>query len=260
MAVLLAGIWFASRSAKAPQSPPGPEIPNRPVPATITLAPVKPQFTNTLGMPFVRLPGSKTFLCVWATRRQDYETFTKETHRAWIKPSFQQGPDHPAVNVSWDDAKAFCEWLSRKEKRDYRLPTDAEWSLAAGLPPEPGSTPMEKDGQIKDVYPWGQLWPPPANSGNYATSLHVDDYEKTSPVGVFGANRNGYYDMGGNVWQWCEDWYDTRGKNRVLRGGAWNSCVPEITRSSFRYYANPAAGYDYVGFRCVLEMRTNAVP
>ena len=262
--VLFMGIWIVSSPAQPPHAASAIEAAKRPAPApapaAITSAPVKAQFTNTLGMPFVRLPGSKTLLCVWDTRRQDYEAFVKETHRAWTKPSFEQAPDHPAVNVSWGDAKAFCEWLSRKENREYRLPTDAEWSLAAGLPPESGSTPMEKDGQIRDAYPWGGSWPPPINAGNYASSLRVDNYDNTSPVGAFGANPNGLCDMGGNVWQWCEDWYDGNNKNRVLRGGAWNSCVREITRSSFRYYANPGTGYEYVGFRCVIEIRKTATP
>jgi serine/threonine protein kinase len=257
-AALFIGIWIVSGPSHPTPAAPG--SPGSKKPNAVAATPVKAQYTNSLGMPFVRLPGTKILLCVWDTRRQDYETFAQETHRAWSKPSFQQEPDHPAVNVSWDDAKAFCDWLGRKENRAYRLPTDAEWSLAAGLPPEIGSTPMEKDGQDKDAYPWGGSWPPTTGAGNYASSLRVDDYENTSPVGAFGFNANGLCDMGGNVWQWCEDWYDSHNKNRVLRGGAWNSCVREITRSSFRYYANPTTGYDYVGFRCVIEPRKTAEP
>lgn len=256
---LFIGIWMVSSPTSAPRpASPAPEAVRKPAP--IAHPPATAQYTNTLGMPFVRLPGTKILLCVWDTRRQDYEAFANETHRAWSKPSFQQSPDHPAVNVSWSDAKAFCEWLGRKEKRAYRLPTDEEWSLAAGLPPEYGGSPMEKDGQNKDAYPWGTSWPPTTGAGNYASSLRVDDYENTSPVGAFGPNVNGICDMGGNVWQWCEDWYDSNQKNRVLRGGAWNSCVREITRSSFRYYANPVTSYDYVGFRCVIEPRKPTAP
>lgn len=254
LGVLFLGVWTVSGPSK-PRTDDLPAAAKRPPRPPAAASPVKPVYTNTLGMPFVKLPGSNTLICVWDTRRRDYEAFAKETRRAWTKPPFQQDADHPAVNVSWGDAKAFCDWLSRKEGREYRLPTDAEWSQAAGLPPESGSTPQEKDGQIRDAFPWGSSWPPATNAGNYASSLRVDDYENTSPVGNFGPNLNGLYDMGGNVWQWCEDWYDRHAKSRVLRGGAWNSCVEDITRSSFRYYATPASGYDYVGFRCVIDLR-----
>ena len=208
-------------------------------------------FENSLGMKFVPVPGTGLFFSLWDTRVQDYRAFVQETGRQWSKPAFPQDPDHPAVNVSWDDANAFCQWLSAKEHREYRLPTDAEWSLAAGLPPEVGSTPKEKDGGIKNTYPWGIGWPPPKGVGNYDRSLMVDEYEKTSPVGAFTENRYGLYDLSGNVWQWCEDWYESFHRRRVLRGGAWNSCTQDILLTSFRYYSYPTDEYDNIGFRCV---------
>lgn len=240
---------FANKSGNPAGAIVQPLIPSKaPEPKTKSV----PKFVNSLGMGFVPVPGTKVLFSVWDTREQDYQAFVKETKRDWPTPSFTQEGTHPAVNVSWEDAKAFCAWLSKKEKRDYRLPTDAEWSLAAGLPPESGATPMEKDGKLKDTFPWGTSWPPPRGSGNYASSLRIDDFDNTAPVDSFPCNPHGLYDMGGNVWQWCEDWFDSHKKNRVLRGGAWNSCVREITLSSFRYYAQPHIHSDNIGFRPVL--------
>lgn len=210
-------------------------------------------FINRLGMKFAPVPGTNLLVSIWDTRVKDYRAFVQETGRPWRAPNFPQTPDDPAVNVSWEDAQAFCRWLSAKEGLTYRLPTDAEWSLAAELPGEMGDTPKEKDSRIKNVYPWGTAWPPPNGAGNYDLSRLQpnDEYEKTSPVGRFAENAYGLFDMGGNVWQWCEDWYDSSQRRRVLRGAAWNSCTQDILLSSFRYYAFPSETSETIGFRCV---------
>jgi formylglycine-generating enzyme required for sulfatase activity len=105
---------------------------------------------------------------------------------------------------------------------------------------------------IRNVYPWGNQWPPPKGAGNYSPSLQVDDFEYTSPVGSFAANRFGLYDMGGNVWQWCEDYYDGQNGSRVLRGGSWFSSRPDNLLSSYRSGYTPVVRDDYLGFRVVL--------
>ena len=242
------------RSSETPPPPPAPQPPLQPA------ARKQAAFENSLGMKFLPVPGTGLLFSVWDTRVQDYRAFVQATGRAWSKPSFAQEANHPAVNVSWEDAKAFCDWLSAKEGREYRLPTDAEWSLAAGLPPEKGATPKEKDGGFKRIYPWGEGWPPSPGRGNYGRSLQVDDYEKTSPVGAFPENSYGLCDISGNVWQWCEDWYDRFQRRRVLRGGAWNSCTQDILLSSFRYYSSPTDQYDNIGFRCVTPEKTGEKP
>lgn len=222
-----------------------------------------PVFTNSLGMPFVSVPGTKVMFCIWPTRVRDYEPFLKEKGKKAEDPGFKQGPIHPAVNVSWNDAKSFCQWLTDKERKagnitgqqSYRLPTDAEWSLAAGLKEPPEGTPQAKDGKTTNAFPWGTDWPPPKDAGNYADRLHVDSFPETSPVGSFRANPLGLYDMGGNVDQWCEDWYNSRQKERVLRGGGWASDSRSGLLSSRRGFAKPEYTMLAAGFRCVLTAR-----
>jgi len=217
-------------------------------------------YENSLGMKFVPVPGTDVLFSIWDTRVRDFATFVEATNYDARPPNFSQTNDHPVANVNWEDAKAFCKWLTAKERgegniskdQEYRLPTDAEWSVAVGLPTEIGNAPWEKmeKGKVKGVYPWGTQWPPPMGAGNYDPSLGVDSYENTSPVGSFYANRFGLYDMGGNVSQWCEDLYSVAGYARVLRGGSWGSGSPTVLVSSWR--GNDFTRYGYFGFRCVL--------
>jgi len=221
-------------------------------------------YENSLGMKFVPVPETDVLFSIWDTRVKDFAAFVAATNyhagSEWKNPGFAQTDNDPVVNVSWDDAKAFCEWLTAKERgagkitasQEYRLPTDREWSVAVGLPPESGKTPQEKDAKVKGVYPWGTQWPPPPGAGNYHRSLGVDSYEKTSPVGSFAANRFGLYDMGGNVWQWCGDLYSENGTARVVRGGSWLNNNPESLLSAYRFSDNPDFRFSINGFRCVL--------
>jgi formylglycine-generating enzyme required for sulfatase activity len=181
---------------------------------------------------------------------------------SWKSPGFKQEDTHPVVKVNWEDANAFCAWLTKKELaagkikggQKYRLPTDAEWSVAVGLGRETGSSPEEKDAGVKDVYPWGKEWPVPKGAGNYSKSLKLDDYEYTSPAGSFAANKLGLHDMGGNVYEWCEDLYDPAAKtDRVLRGASWYKFeYLDRLLSSYRDYGTPVFRDGFVGFRCVL--------
>lgn len=251
---------FATAAEKAPR--------NEPI--------VKP-FTNSLGMPLMPLPGTKVLFCIWETRVQDYQAFAADTGRKLQNPGFAQGPTHPAVNVSWEDAQAFCKWLTGKEQQagviseqqSYRLPTDAEWSQAVGLENETGSTPEEKNLKIKGVYPWGTEWPPPKGTGNFAdetlkkkssTSTIIpgydDGYAFTAPVGSFKANKYGLYDLAGNVWEWCEDWYDGEQKYRVLRGGAWGNGDQFSLLSSHRVSGTPGQRFSggVAGWRVAVSL------
>ena len=218
------------------------------------------KWENSLGMKFVPVAGTEVLFSVWETRVQDYAAFATATSREVAKPAFEQGPTHPVVNVNWDDAQAFAKWLTEKERAEgkltvgqsYRLPQEWEWSVAVGLNEARGGTPKEKSGKIKDVYPWGTQWPPPQGAGNYAPDLKVDSFANTSPVGSFAGNRFGLFDLGGNAWEWCEDFYDGSSAARVLRGGSWRNGGSDLLLSSFRFNRAADNRYYFVGFRCVL--------
>ena len=107
---------------------------------TTKLTPPK-AFTNTLGMKFVPVSGTEVAFCIWESRVKDYAAYAAANagvDGSWKKPGFKQEDTHPVVKVSWNDAQAFCEWLTKKELAEgkikagqkYRLPTDAEWSVA----------------------------------------------------------------------------------------------------------------------------------
>ncbi len=231
-------------------------------------------FTNTLGMKFVPVPGTKVQFCIWETRVKDYRVYWNankgrsfERKDWWKDPfkshssTFKQTDTHPVVHTGWVDARHFCAWLTKKELaagkikvgQRYRLPTDAEWSVAVGLGQETGDTPEGKHKVIKDVYPWGKEWPPPKGAGNYNKSLNVDSFEYTSPVGSFVANAHGLYDMGGNVWEWCEDKWNPTVTGRVYRGASWYSRTSDGLLSSYRKIPAVAGHYSPIrGFRCVL--------
>jgi hypothetical protein len=251
-----------------PVSPPVPPAkkPALPTPVVVPVTPPVPtgDIVNSLGMKFVPVPGTGVAFCIWETRVKDYAAYASANSGVdteWKSPGFTQADTHPVVKVSWKDAQAFCEWLTKKEMAEgkikvgqkYRLPTDAEWSVAVGLGKEKGNTPEEKSRGIKDVYPWGNTWPPPKGAGNYYESLNVDSYDYTAPVGSFAANKLGLHDMGGNVSEWCEDKWNATSGSRVLRGASWYDNYRVSLLSSLRYYGGaPDYRGSSIGFRCVL--------
>jgi len=277
-----------------------------PTPPSVNQHPVigRP-WTNSLGAKFVAAGTPGVLFCVWDVRVQDFQAYAQATgfqptggmgvmkvvadakgvrvtnalapDASWEHPGFEQDPTHPVVGISWNEAKAFCQWLTAKERREgmlgldqsYRLPTDAEWTTAAG------------DGK----YPWGDAWPPPKGAGNYADEAFIsslvgvmwphlpgnDGYARTSPVGSFRANAFGLYDMGGNVWQWCEDLYEVSKNSdgtrriipeasddgggtqcRALRGASWANGMPAALLSSFHNTRDPDGRMDDDGFRLVV--------
>ncbi len=167
--------------------------------------------------------------------------------------------DHPVIHVSWNDAKAFCSWLSKKTGKNYRLPYEAEWEYAV------------RSGGKKYKYSWGNSEPngmqcnfADANTSfDWSTKSANDGYKYTAPVGKYPANESGLCDMTGNVWEWCEDWYDgsyyknspavnpkgpNSGTHRVLRGGSWYD-GPSYLRASYRISIIPAGRISDYGFR-----------
>ena len=232
-------------------------------------------WTNSLGMKFV--PVGNIQLSVWETRVQDYEAFCAATGHHHDAPDFAQGPTHPVVKVNWPDAVAFCKWLTDKERdenvlesrQSYRLPTDTEWSAAVGLKSEGGNTPEARDGKIRNEFPWGKQWPPPAGAGNYADKgaqrtrggvidNYADGFAQTAPAGSFRANAVGLHDLGGNVWEWCAEGYRSdsgpaAGRDwGVLRGGSWATSSRSELLSSYRNVVDRNERDVIYGFRCVL--------
>lgn len=187
----------------------------------------------------------------------------------WRKTGFEQTEKHPVVNVSWNDAQAYCRWLSDKDgKRTFRLPTEAEWEYACRA----GS---------KTIYHWGDspnyLARRTANIADRSLLLSISDqtvkgycsswndrYPFSAPVGTFKKNAFGLYDMHGNVSEWCLDFYDrdhyllgtgkppASGKSRVFRGG--NFAHPaRNARSARRSHLPPHHPWLMVGFRIATD-------
>ena len=193
--------------------------------------------------------------------------FGFRANRTWRNVAFPQTDDHPVVCVSWNDAVAFCMWLSRREAGTYRLPTEAEWEYACRA----GTTTRYWCGndpeKLAEVANTGAAEVKARFGGDAPTTRAGDGYLFTSPVGSFLANPFGLYDMHGNAWQWCADWMDGRyyeespfgdptgpgtGSCRVLRGGAWNFGALDC-RSASRLWYSPGSRNDYSGFRVVRE-------
>ena len=193
----------------------------------------------------------------------------KHTWRDPGFPGFTPGPEHPVLMISWQDAEAFCRWLSEKEGRVYRLPTEAEWEYAArggtttpwwsGADPATLATAANTaDAPLRARVPkarWAAEW--------------SDGFAFLAPVGSYRPNPFGLYDVTGNVWEWCHDWYDADyyasspaedptgpeiGSFRTIRGGGWFNDARQ-NRSAQRIYFNPTFRYCLLsGFRVVREV------
>ncbi|MBI4773153.1 MAG: SUMF1/EgtB/PvdO family nonheme iron enzyme, partial [Deltaproteobacteria bacterium] len=187
----------------------------------------------------------------------------KKEGTSWRNPpTVQQQTNHAVVCVSWNDAKAFAKWLSRESGKDIRLPGEAEWEYAARA-------------GTSTIWFWGD---DPDRACRYVNAVDTafkktwdssyyfdcdDRYVTTAPVGTYKSNPFGLYDMLGNVWEWCEDWYssdayskytrdnpivDTGGSDRVIRGAGWSD-DPRHVRCAVRSYSTPGFGSNYLGFR-----------
>jgi formylglycine-generating enzyme required for sulfatase activity len=220
--------------------------------------------------------------------------------RDWRHPGFSQTPKHPVVMVSWEDAREFCAWLTHHERslhlitgnECYRLPTDQEWTLAVGAAKYPWALPAHTNQPsstsqtLSTLDADDRLWfPPPPGAGNYAGAEistnafpyralrnYQDGYPNTAPVGSFMPNANGLFDLGGNVAEFCQDWFrqdmnsaalrpklpfysnDGGGHTyRVVRGASWIDSHPGLLRSDCHFFEFPDHRSDNLGFRIVLS-------
>lgn len=180
----------------------------------------------------------------------DGNSWMKDPAAGWSSPGFSQEDDHPVVCVSWNDSVAYSQWLSRKDNKYYRLPTEAEWEYAAR---SGGKHEKFAGGNDIDVVAWYS-----GNSGN-----------RTHSVGQKLANGLGLYDMSGNVWQWTADWYgenyyresprinpsgSSSGSKRIFRGGSWFYDTRGV-RATYRDFSSPDYRSSYLGFRLVSPIR-----
>lgn len=167
----------------------------------------------------------------------------------WKHANFAH-PQQPIVAVSWFDARAFCEWLSRRTGGRYRLPTEAEWERAA------------RGGAEGKLFPWGDS--PPQQLPDYASRWRTGP----EPVARYAPNAFGLFDMCENVHEWCEDWFDAayyqvspernpqgpaHGVRRSSRGGSWRHHV-KASKCHTRSSIPPEFRYADYGFRVVREV------
>ena len=160
---------------------------------------------------------------------------------------------HPIIHVSWNDAEAFCKWLSKKTLKTYRLPTEAEWEYAATCSTTDGSNNTKNNWSGTNIE---------ANIGEYSWFTANSDLI-THIVGTRKPNALGLYDMSGNVWEWCNDLYgdykadsqlnptgSQTTENRVYRGGSWGS-NPTYGSATFRGTSSSDLRSTDLGFRLV---------
>lgn len=181
-------------------------------------------------MKFVPVPGTEVLFCIHEVRYKDYATYAAENpdiDDSWKNQRHdnfaitERAKEHLVVNVSWEDAQKFCFWLSQKEARSYRLPTDKEWSIAVGIGRDEewkSDTTPATVFKSQNEFPWGDQWPPPKGIGNYSDesrkakapyapksptdyALYLEDYDDgfptTAPVMSFKPNKLGLYDLEG---------------------------------------------------------------
>lgn len=245
-------------------------------------------WSNSLGMTFV--PVADFMASIYETRVSDYLAFlaTRPEGITPPAPGFEQGPDHPIAGVNLVEARAFCDWLTKKEQAEgliqeyhaYRVPSDLQWSAMAGLTDEEGATPESRDGlKAPGQYPWGTEWPPPVGSGNFgdakakatktvsggAIADYDDGHELTAPVGSFQPNPYDIHDLAGNVWEWVDEPFSGPESRLVpVRGGSWSSFQQGNLLTAFRNPMSPQfkrGGAGEYGFRCVIvDTRRSPAP
>jgi tetratricopeptide (TPR) repeat protein len=212
---------------------------------------VIPELIKRLEAKMLPVPGTEILMSKTEFTVGEWKLYLRaEGYPEWQQPApkeFTQTDEHPVVNVSWNDAMKFCEWLSKVSGKKWRLPKNEEWEVAVG----------------KTKYPWGEYFPPKKEDGNYRiladgkddpAGVGVDGIKGTAPVGSFKANALGFVDLGGNVWEWMLDGYDVKDPKaaRRLRGGGWDNTASICTVGRRNNYS-PSLSVTSTGFRVVLS-------
>jgi formylglycine-generating enzyme required for sulfatase activity len=191
---------------------------------------------------------------IWDGSKWEKKAGVNWRHDAQGQPRDLDEKRHPVIHVSWNDAQAYIKWLNGKTGKNYRLPTEAEWEYAA------------KGGAKSPGYLYSG-----SNTIALVAWYNENSSNRTHPVGEKQANELGLYDMTGNVWEWCQDWYDAAyyagrpdldinpqggspAQYRVGRGGGWNF-NPAYCRVANRGRSTPDYRSDNLGFRLVLPSR-----
>jgi formylglycine-generating enzyme required for sulfatase activity len=193
----------------------------------------------------------------YAVTNVQYRLFIEETNYtippSWADPRFTL-PDQPVTSVSWYDAIAYCDWLTQRTLKSYRLPTEAEWERAA------------RGGVEGRTYTWGDQ-PPELQSGYYESWISGPE-----PAGRRPASRFGLYDISENVHEWCADWFDpgyylsspprnplgpSAGSRKASRGGSWRHQI-KIARVAARSSIPPDYHYNDYGFRVVVDVNPDS--
>lgn len=193
----------------------------------------------------VPIPGTNFAMAKYTVTFQDWDACVVDGGCNGYRPSDKEWGHgkRPVINVSWNDAQAYIQWLSNKTGNTYRLPTEEEWEIAA------------RAGTTTEYY-WG-IFP----FGDSASSVNANcngcgskwDNTSTSPVGSFKPNGFGLYDMSGNVWQWTDSCWEGDCSKRVLRGGSWNDTTSNI-RIATRFKDDVDGYYHISGFRLAMTL------
>lgn len=202
------------------------------------------RLADDIVMEFVWIADINLWVGKYEVNNRQYRAFAYKHDSGTFREHTLNNPEQPVVNVSWDDARAFAEWMTATHGRGemtFRLPTEAEWASYA------------KCGHDW-AFPWGPSMPP--TFGNYGMIEDYDDGAVVSaPVSESGANGWGLYGVGGNVWEWCADWFDASEKTHVFRGAAWNLNKTDALRIDNRGSDADKTTSIYVGFRLVMTSK-----
>jgi len=195
---------------------------------------------NSLSFDMIKIPNKNYEMGKYTVTIAEYMHFIKATKKEKLDKWTKEKENHPVTDVSWHDAVEFCNWLNEQQtKYVYRLPTEGEWEYACRAGTDTKWS-FGDDKKELDKYAW-------YDKNSYNLGKEHKDYG-THTVGEKKSNPWGFYDMHGNVFEWCEDWYDKEEKNKLLRGGSWDISAFS-TRSAFRSDRTPSDRSIVVGFR-----------